>query len=201
MEKGYELGLIPREAREALIAKRAQIERGLKGFRTRILPPEAAPNEALQLTVQDRSLHLDNILRRPWMTYESLRPFLPQDLRFEPEIAFQIEVELKYEGYLRKQRQEIQRQSRNETLPIPPDFPYLEVRGFSREAREKLNKIRPETFGQATRIQGVSQADLAVFLLAISRRAKAQNMGTGDQVTGQIEPFLSPDHFSPDPLL
>jgi tRNA uridine 5-carboxymethylaminomethyl modification enzyme len=174
MEKGYELGLIPREAREALIDKKVQIERGLKGFRTRVLPPEAAPNEALQLTVQDRALYLDNILRRPWMTYEGLRPFLPPDLQFEREVAFQIEVELKYEGYLRKQRQEIQRQSRNETLPIPRDFPYLEVRGFSREAKEKLNKIRPETFGQATRIQGVSQADLAVFLLAISRYSKQQ---------------------------
>jgi tRNA uridine 5-carboxymethylaminomethyl modification enzyme len=174
MEKGYELGLIPREAREALITKKARIERGLKGFRTRILPPDAAPNEALQLTVQDRALYLDHILRRPWITYESLRPYLPPELQFKSEVAFQIEVELKYEGYLRKQRQEIQRQSRNETLPIPHDFPYLEVRGFSREAKEKLDKIRPETFGQATRIQGVSQADLAVLLLAISRYSKKQ---------------------------
>ena len=172
MEKGYELGLIPAEAREAIIAKKAQIQKGLRGFRTRVLPPEAAPNEALQLTVQDRALFLDNILRRPWMTYESLRSHLPQDLQFEPEIAFQIEVELKYEGYLRKQRQEIQRQIRNEELPLPHDFPYLETRGFSREAKEKLNKIRPATFGQATRIQGVTQADLSVLLLAVSRYSR-----------------------------
>ncbi len=174
MEKGFELGLIPALAREAVIEKKVQIEKGLKGFRTRILPPEAAPNEALQLTVQDRSLYLDNIMRRPWITYEGLRPFLPQDLHFDPEVAFQIEVELKYEGYLVKQRQEIQRQSRNETLPVPHNFPYLKVIGFSREAKEKLNKIRPETFGQATRIQGVTQADLAVLLLAISRYSKKQ---------------------------
>jgi len=83
-------------------------------------------------------------------------------------------VELKYEGYLRKQRQEIQRQSRNETLPLPQDFPYLQVTGFSREAKEKLAKIKPETFGQATRIQGVTQADLAVLLLAVSRLSKQQ---------------------------
>ena len=174
MEKGFELGLIPREAREALIEKRAKIEKGLKGFRTRVLPPHAAPNEALQLTTQDRALFLDNILRRPWMSYELMRPFLPEDLQLEPEVAFQVEVELKYEGYLRKQRQEIQRQSRNENQPIPREFPYLETKGFSREAKEKLNKIRPETFGQATRIQGVSQADLAVLLLALSRYAKQQ---------------------------
>ncbi len=174
MEKGFELGLIPREAREALIEKRAKIEKGLRGFRTRVLPPHAAPNEALQLTTQDRALFLDNILRRPWMSYELMRPFLPEDLQLEPEVAFQVEVELKYEGYLRKQRQEIQRQSRNENQPIPREFPYLETKGFSREAKEKLNKIRPETFGQATRIQGVSQADLAVLLLALSRYAKQQ---------------------------
>jgi tRNA uridine 5-carboxymethylaminomethyl modification enzyme len=174
MEKGHELGLIPASTREAVIEKKTQIEKGLRGFRTRVLPPQAAPHEGLQLTTQDRSLFLDNILRRPWMTYEGLRPFLPEDLQFEPDVAFQIEVELKYEGYLRKQRQEIQRQSRNETLPLPREFPYLEVTGFSREAKEKLNRIRPETFGQATRIQGVTQADLAVLLLAVSRYSKVQ---------------------------
>jgi len=172
MEKGFELGLIPSSAREAVIEKKVKIEKGIKGFRTRPLPAAAAPHEKLQLTVQDRSLFLDEVLRRPWMTYEGLRPYLPVDLQFEPEIAFQIEVELKYEGYFRKQRQEIQRQSRNETLPVPRDFPYLTVTGFSREAKEKLIRIKPETFGQATRIQGVTQADLAVLLLAISRYSK-----------------------------
>jgi tRNA uridine 5-carboxymethylaminomethyl modification enzyme len=113
-------------------------------------------------------------MRRPWINYENLKVFLPEELHFEPEVGFQIEVELKYEGYLKKQRQEIQRQNRYETLTIPHDFPYLGVLGFSREAKEKLNQIRPETFGQATRIQGVSPADLTVLLLAISRYSKQQ---------------------------
>ena len=138
------------------------------------MPPEAAPNEALGLVAKDRSLKLEEALRRPSVTYEGLRPFLPQDLQFDPEVAFQIEVEIKYEGYLNKQRQEIQRQARNENLPIPHDFPYLEITNFSREAREKLNRIKPETFGQASRIQGVSWGDLSVLLMAISRRSKEQ---------------------------
>jgi len=175
MEKGYELGLIPREAREALMEKKAKIEKGLQGFRTQVLPPGAAPNEALKLTAQDRSLLLESVIRRPWITYNDLRPYLPPDLQLEPEVAFQVEVELKYEGYLRKQRIEIQRQSRNENQPIPRDFPYLEITGFAREAREKLNRIKPETFGQASRIQGVTQADLAVLLLALSRYSKLQS--------------------------
>lgn len=174
MEKGFELGLIPAQAKDVVVEKKIQLERGLKGFRTQILPPQAAPNEALKLTLQDRSLHLDEIMRRPWITYDSLKPFLPANLQFEPEVAFQIEVELKYEGYLRKQRRDIQMQSRYENLPIPREFPYLDVTGFSREAKEKLNKIRPETFGQATRIQGVTPADLTVFLLALSRFSRAQ---------------------------
>jgi tRNA uridine 5-carboxymethylaminomethyl modification enzyme len=174
MEKGFELGLIPAEACEAVIEKKAKIEKGIKAFKTMILPGAAAPNEALQLSVNDKTLRLDEIIRRPWMNYMNLKPFLPDELQFGPEIAFQVEVELKYEGYLRKQRQEIQRQSRNESLPIPRDFPYLETQGFSREAKEKLNRIRPENFGQATRIQGVTQADLAVFLLAISRYSLKQ---------------------------
>ncbi len=174
MEKGYQLGLISPEARENLVDKKAKLERGLQGFRTQILPPEAAPNEVLQLVAKDRSLKLDEAMRRPSVTYEGLKPFLPEDLIFEPEIAFQIEVEIKYEGYLNKQRQEIQRQARNETLPISRDFPYLDIINFSREAREKLNRIKPETFGQASRIQGVSWGDLSVLLMAISRRSKEE---------------------------
>ena len=174
MEKGYQLGLISAEARENLLDKKAKLERGLQRFRTQVLPSNAAPNEGLQLVAKDRSLKLDEALRRPAVTYEGLKPFLPEDLIFEPEIAFQIEEEIKYEGYLNKQRQEIQRQARNETLPIPRDFPYLEITNFSREAREKLNRIKPETFGQASRIQGVSWGDLSVLLMAISRRSKEQ---------------------------
>lgn len=185
MEKGYELGLIPREAYEGLLDKKAKVEKGIQGFRTRLLPPEAVPHEELKLTTQDRGLYLDQILRRPWVTYEQMRPWLPADLQLDPEVAFQVEVELKYEGYLRKQRLEIQRQDRNETQPIPRDFPYLEVTGFSREAKEKLNKIRPETFGQATRIQGVSKADLAVLLLALSRFSKQK---------GETTPSLEQSH-------
>ena len=172
MEKGFELGLVPKEARDAMIEKKAGIEKGLKAFRTRVLPPQAAPNVALQLSSQDRALSLENILRRPGMTYEALRPYLPEDLQLEPEVGFEVEVELKYEGYLRKQKQEIQRQSRNGNLPIPRDFPYLQISGFAREAKEKLYRIKPETFGQAARIQGVTQADLAVLLLALCRFSK-----------------------------
>jgi len=174
MEKGYQLGLISAEARANLVDKKAKLERGLQGFKTRVLPPEAAPNEGLGLVAKDRSLKLEEAMRRPAVTYDGLKPFLPADLIFEPEVAFQIEVEIKYEGYLNKQRQEIQRQARNETLPISRDFPYLEITNFSREAREKLNKIKPETFGQASRIQGVSWGDLSVLLMAISRRSKEE---------------------------
>jgi tRNA uridine 5-carboxymethylaminomethyl modification enzyme len=174
MEKGYELGLIPAWAREALIEKKGKIEKGLKAFKTYSLPPQTLPNEALKLTSQDRNLKIDEILRRPWIHYDSLKSLLPKDYHWEKDVSFQVEVEIKYEGYLRKQRQEIQRQARNENQPIPQDFPYLDVKSFSREAQEKLNKIRPSTFGQASRIQGVSQSDLAVLLLALSRYAKKQ---------------------------
>lgn len=172
MEKGYELGLIPAWAREALIEKKAKIEKGLKIFKNNSLPSHVLPHEPLKLTNLDRRLKLEEILRRPWITYEILKPLLPENWHLEQEVAFQVEVEIKYEGYLRKQRQEIQRQSRNEHQPIPKEFSYLEVTGFSREAREKLNKMKPSSFGQASRIQGVSQADLAVLLLALSRYAK-----------------------------
>jgi tRNA uridine 5-carboxymethylaminomethyl modification enzyme len=188
MEKGFELGLIPREAREAVVDKKAKIERGLQGFRSKGLPPEAIPHEGLRLTPTDRTLRLDELLRRPWVTYPSLEPFLPEELKFEPEVAFQVEVEIKYEGYLRKQRQEIQRLSRNENLPIPRDFPYPEMSTFSREAKEKLIRIQPETFGQASRIQGVTQADLIVLLLALSRFSRKQAEEKGSTLASETTP-------------
>ena len=174
MEKGYELGLIPQPFYDKLMDKKAKIHKGLEAFQSRVLPPEAAPNEALKLTLADRALKLQDIIRRPWITYDSLRPYLPADLQLDSETSFQIEVELKYEGYLRKQRQEIQRQSRYENLEIPRDFPYLEMVSFSREAKEKMNRIRPETFGQASRIQGVTPSDLSVLLLALTRFSKTR---------------------------
>jgi tRNA uridine 5-carboxymethylaminomethyl modification enzyme len=174
MEKGFELGLISKPTQQKILEKKAKIEQGILAFRNRVVPPEAAPNEALQLTLEDRCLRLDAVMRRTAVTYEALKPYLPEDLQWEPEISFQVEVELKYEGYLRKQRQEIQRQSRYENLTIPRDFPYLETTTFSREAKEKLNRIKPETFGQAARIQGVTPADLSVLLLALSRFSKSQ---------------------------
>ena len=174
MEKGFELGLISKPIQQKILEKKAKIEQGILAFRNRVVPPEAAPNEALQLTLEDRCLRLDAVMRRTAVTYEALKPHLPEDLQWEPEISFQVEVELKYEGYLRKQRQEIQRQSRYENLTIPRDFPYLETTTFSREAKEKLNRIKPETFGQAARIQGVTPADLSVLLLALSRFSKSQ---------------------------
>jgi tRNA uridine 5-carboxymethylaminomethyl modification enzyme len=174
MEKGYELGLIPQPFYDKVMDKKAKINKGLEAFHSRVLPPEAAPNEALKLTLADRALKLEDIIRRPWITYDRLRPYLPADLQLDSEISFQIEVELKYEGYLRKQRQEIQRQSRYENLEIPRDFPYLEMVSFSREAKEKMNRIRPETFGQAARIQGVTPSDLSVLLLALTRFSKTR---------------------------
>ncbi len=174
MEKGFELGLIPAKAKDNVVVKRSKIEKGLKEFKTRLLPAKAAPNESLQISIHDRVLRLEEIIRRPWMSYKALSPFLPEDLQLEPEVAFQVEVELKYEGYLKKQRLEIQRQSRNENLVIPHLFSYQDILGLTREAKEKLNRIRPETFGQASRIQGVTHADLAVLLLAISRFSKQQ---------------------------
>jgi tRNA uridine 5-carboxymethylaminomethyl modification enzyme len=176
MEKGFKLGLISSCARDAVIEKRLKIKKGLKAFQSQSLPADSLPHEPLKLTKKDKTLSITEILRRPWVTYEGLKPLLPENLHWDPEVAFQVEVEIKYEGYLKKQYQEIQRQSRNENQPIPPDFSYLEIQGLSREAREKLVKLSPTTFGQASRIQGVTQADLAVLLLALSRFAKKRSL-------------------------
>jgi tRNA uridine 5-carboxymethylaminomethyl modification enzyme len=172
MEKGYQLGLISKEKRDQILDKKDKLKSGLQAFRTYLLPMEAIDSSTLNVSLLDRNRTLDEIIRRPEITYERLRPFLPHDLQWNSDIGLQIEIELKYEGYLKKMYQDIQKQNHHEQTLIPEDFPYASLESLSREAKEKFLKIRPQTFGQASRIPGITPSDLSVLLLSLSRFAQ-----------------------------
>ena len=109
-------------------------------------------------------------MRRPELNYEALAPFDPGRPDLEPEVTHQVEIRVKYEGYLRRQEKQVEEFAREEARLLPEDLDYNAIGGLRLEARQKLSEIRPRSIGQASRISGVSPADIAVLLIRLERK-------------------------------
>ena len=109
------------------------------------------------------------LLKRPGVDYKLLEPFDPGRPDYPYEIFEQVEIDIKYEGYLRRQQAQINELKRLEVQEIPEDINYNEITGLRLEAAEKLSKIRPETIGKASRISGVSPADVSILIVYLER--------------------------------
>lgn len=174
---GYRLGVVPEARYQALQAKQEAIERetarlrGLWASPGNALGAELA--EHLDLTVS-RETHALDLLRRPGIGYRQLAgvPGIQAPV-LDPAVTEQVEVQIKYAGYLERQREEIERQRRHETTAIPPGFDYEAVRGLSAEVLLKLKQAMPATVGQASRIGGVTPAAISLLLVHLRRRSAA----------------------------
>lgn len=109
------------------------------------------------------------LLRRPQVGYEDLRPFDPDRPDLPAEVAEQVEISVKYEGYIQRQLQEVEELHRMESRALPLETDYAAIQGLRLEAREKLNAVRPLNLGQAARISGVSPADVAALMIWLER--------------------------------
>jgi tRNA uridine 5-carboxymethylaminomethyl modification enzyme len=175
---GRELGLVDDARWRDFCARRDAIEREqsrLSAVRVRPGTREArelAERFGVTLSVDQRA---DELLRRPALGYtelmqvEGIGPGVS-----DAAIAEQVEIQAKYHGYVERQRQEVERQQRNEHLPLPPSLDYRQVRGLSTEVREKLMAVRPETVGQAARIPGVTPAAVSLLLVHLKKTASAR---------------------------
>jgi tRNA uridine 5-carboxymethylaminomethyl modification enzyme len=174
MRKGHRLGLVPAESLSALEKKERRVKRGMDGLRRCRVNGSSAPIGSGPLS--GGSATLEQLLRRPEVALSDLLA-LPQaqhdrdlmELAGDPDSAQQVEIEVKYEGYLRRQEEQVEQFSRNEAAAIPESFDYREVRSLSSEAREKLMRVRPRSLGQASRISGVTPADVAVLMVTLFR--------------------------------
>ena len=119
--------------------------------------------------VRDGAKMVD-LLRRPQVTYAALAPVDPDRPALEPLVTEQLEVELKYEGYIKRQLEEVKRFAKMEEKQIPKDLDFHAIGGLRLEARQKLSDLRPDTVGKASRIPGVSPADISVLLVALAQR-------------------------------
>ena len=168
---GAELGLVSRERLRRVEEKYAAVDREIR----RLARCGTAPSPALNALLESRGTApisdgapLIALLRRPQVRYADLAPFDPQRPDLPAEVTEQVEISVKYEGYIRRQMQEVEEFARMESRLLPPGLDYQAIEGLRLEAREKLSAVRPLNIGQASRISGVSPADIAALIIYLA---------------------------------
>jgi tRNA uridine 5-carboxymethylaminomethyl modification enzyme len=179
---GYRLGVVSEARWRAMEAKREAIERERQRLRTTWLGPRdlsGAQQHAVFAALLEREFSLEELLRRPGVRYAELMalPGAGPGLNDFPA-AEQVEIQVKYQGYIDRQQHDIQRRQGYEHLMLPPDIDYGRVHGLSVEVRQKLAHLRPETLGQAARISGVTPAAISVLLVHLKRRTSVSTNST-----------------------
>ena len=171
--RGYEIGLVPEKRLRAVEEKYAAIEKEIK----RLEHTGVAPSPALTAFLTEHGTadapdgcSLLALLRRPQLHYDELAPFDPNRPALTADIAEEIEISVKYEGYIKRQLQQVAEFKRVEGHKLPPDLDYNAIQGLRLEAREKLSAVRPMDLGQASRISGVSPADLTALMIWLENK-------------------------------
>ena len=165
LEYGYKFGLVDKEIYSRFKAKVKAIE----GEKQRLRKSYAPLLFFDQNSKNDKKISLANALKMPRITYEDLVKIDRLSQEIPLDVAQQVELELKYEGYIRRQEEEVFKFRKFEEMRIPHDFDYQRLSGFKKEALEKLNRVKPSSVGQASRISGVSPGDIAVLLVYLKR--------------------------------
>ena len=172
---GYKIGLISRERYDRLQKKIYDTENEIK----RVRKLNIAPSEKLNKFLESRGTaplntgcKLADLLRRPQLGYDMLAEFDKERPKLDFEVREQVELQIKYEGYIAKQMEQIEIMRKMESKKLPSDLDYSSIRGLRLEAIEKLNKQKPENIGQASRISGVSPADASVLAVWLEQQGR-----------------------------
>lgn len=172
---GRELGLISDRRWEKFQRKQEQKQAELKRVQKTTLPPSRELNDILVsrgTSPLTTGVKLADLLKRPQITYEDLEPVDKDRPQYSTAVFEAVEIELKYEGYIKRQRADIEEARRLERKRLPQDVDYSAIQGLRLEAGEKLNKVKPENIGQAGRISGVSPADISVLLIWLASKER-----------------------------
>ena len=165
---GYEIGLISEERYNKFLKKQEQKKAEIKRLKSTVIAPTEEVNNILvsrETSEITTGVRLIDLLKRPQLGYEELKSVDVDRPDLDPNIFEQVEIEIKYEGYIQKQLKQVEQMRKLETKLLPKNFDYREIKGLRLEAQEKLNKIKPLNIGQASRISGVSPADISVLLI------------------------------------
>ena len=171
-EQGHRVGLLSDERYERFVSRRAAIEKEIARAKSTVIPPSGAVLsvlEGLGSTPIDTGVKLADLLRRPELSYEALKEIDPSRPPLPADVIETAEIEIKYEGYLARQRKEVERQRKLEEYRLPADIDYKSIKGLRLEAAAKLDALRPASIGQASRISGVNPADISVLLIVLGK--------------------------------
>ncbi|HCY9527290.1 TPA: tRNA uridine-5-carboxymethylaminomethyl(34) synthesis enzyme MnmG, partial [Staphylococcus aureus] len=171
-DMGYELGMISEERYARFNEKRQQIDAEIK----RLSDIRIKPNEHTQAIIEqhggsrlkDGILAID-LLRRPEMTYDIILEILEEEHQLNADVEEQVEIQTKYEGYINKSLQQVEKVKRMEEKKIPEDLDYSKIDSLATEAREKLSEVKPLNIAQASRISGVNPADISILLIYLEQ--------------------------------
>ncbi|WP_269410774.1 tRNA uridine-5-carboxymethylaminomethyl(34) synthesis enzyme MnmG [Lentibacillus daqui] len=171
-EIGYQLGLIKEERYQAYLEKNRLVEQEKERLRKIIVKPEdnvQALLKEVNATPLKEAVRAADLLKRPEMTYELLERVIETDDTLTAIVKEQVEIQIMYEGYIKKANEQVERMLKMEDKKIPDNLDYDDINGIATEARQKLKKVRPLSVGQASRISGVNPSDVSILLVYIEQ--------------------------------
>ncbi len=172
-ETGRKLGLVGDQRWDLFEAKREAIESELSRLKSVWVQPKSQQAVLLEPKLSsplNREYNLSDLVKRPELTYADIAPVCPAEQPVDPVVSEQVEIQIKYAGYIDRQRDEIDQMRRQENTPLPEDFDYAKVGGLSNELRSKLEAVRPTSIAQASRIQGMTPAAISLLLIHLKKR-------------------------------
>ncbi|MEG2088375.1 MAG: tRNA uridine-5-carboxymethylaminomethyl(34) synthesis enzyme MnmG, partial [Angelakisella sp.] len=167
---GYRLGLISQQRYDHFLEQQRQKEQEIARLGKLSIFPSPTLNAYLEqagTAPMTQAMPAQELLRRPQVTYLALAPFDPERPLLGAHVVEQVEIEIKYEGYIKKQLAQVAQMKRLETVSLAQSTDYTQLKGLRLEAAEKLNRIQPLNLGQASRISGVSPADISVLMILL----------------------------------
>jgi len=175
-EIGHRIGLATLDAYNRTAKKRSSVQSLVQRLDSKIITPTGDNNQKLE-SLGSSALHnhctLSQILRRPEISFQNLAVFEPELFTVKKSIAFQAEVEIKYQGYVKRQLEGVERFRKLEDTKLPVNFDYSGVQGLSREVKEKLSRIQPQSLGQASRISGITPAAISALAIHLKKQRVA----------------------------
>ena len=170
-QKGYDVGLVTKERYDAFIEKKEKIEKEIKRIKKVSFGPTEEVNSLLEKNNSmpiDNGMKLTDLIKRTELTYDLLKDIDKERPELSDDIREQVNIQVKYEGYIERQMNQVEQFKKAEAKKIPENIDYSEVKGLRIEARQKLEKIRPVSIGHASRIAGISPADISMLMFHLN---------------------------------
>jgi tRNA uridine 5-carboxymethylaminomethyl modification enzyme len=171
-KKGYEIGLIPQDRFERFEEKKAQIAQEIERLEHVSIKPSEEVQEFLaeaQSSALKEPMTAANLLKRPEVTYSVIHKIAPAETPLSETVSEQVEIQVKYAGYIDKQLAQVEKMRKMENKKLPVDLDYMAINGLATEAKQKLHEVRPLSVGQASRVSGVNPADISILLIYLEQ--------------------------------